>query len=172
MAEVQKFADISSCGLYRYSLRRIWCEGPPLIVVMLNPSTADARVDDPTIRRVMGFAQSNGYGGIIVLNLFAWRATSPAALKAADYPVGPLNMEYWQETHETARNHYPYKERVHYLCAWGAGGGLMNQDKTFMEWLQSRKYREIYCLGTTKAGFPKHPLYLPKDTPMEPYYGR
>jgi hypothetical protein len=83
-------ALISDCGIYRYMLTRKWepsCYSLPII--MLNPSTADAREDDPTIRRCMSFARREGYGGIWVQNLFAYRATSPAAMKAATDPFGP-----------------------------------------------------------------------------------
>lgn len=89
---VQKRASISPCGLYRYSLERWWdtsCYAR--YYIMLNPSTADAEVDDPTIRRCMGLAKRDRFGGIVVLNLFAFRATSPADMKAAADPVGPEN---------------------------------------------------------------------------------
>src|SRR4051812_17109287 len=88
----QRGALLSDDGLYRYRLWRIWEELAPVMVwVMLNPSTADADVDDPSIRKCVGFAKANGCGGIIVVNLFAWRATDPKELRAVADPVGPEN---------------------------------------------------------------------------------
>ena len=85
-------ADFSACGTYRYALRRIWLPAAPQVLFIgLNPSTADEKSDDPTIRRCLGFARSWGYGGLIVANLFAYRATAPSALREARDPIGPLN---------------------------------------------------------------------------------
>ena len=83
-------ALLSSCGTYRYRLWRYWhTEREPLIFIMLNPSTADAMQDDPTIRKCIGFAKRLGFGGIEVVNLFAYRATDPRDLRANGYQVGP-----------------------------------------------------------------------------------
>ena len=86
---VCKSAQISPCGLYRYRLERFWSDKPALPFVMLNPSTADADLDDPTIRRCMGFARREGAGGIIVATLHAFRATTPEELRKAYDPFGP-----------------------------------------------------------------------------------
>lgn len=110
---VTRDAFLSPCRTYRWWLRRYWSTAPLLAIVGLNPSTADATKDDPTIRRCVGFARSWGHGGIVMLNLFAFRSTDPIALLNAGDPVGPLNDGYLAQ-HTSER-------RV--LCAWGARGG-------------------------------------------------
>ncbi len=90
-AEVQRFAVFSDDGLYRYRLDRSWGSGPPMVMLWLNPSTADAESDDPTVRRGMGFARAAGCGRLVVVNLFGWRATNPAELQRVADPVGPDN---------------------------------------------------------------------------------
>jgi len=100
---LQRGAVISPCGLYRYSLTRTWSAALPLPFVMLNPSTADADIDDPTIRRCMAFARREHAGGIIVANVFAYRATSPADLWKATDPFGPWN----DDTLETVAREWP-----------------------------------------------------------------
>lgn len=94
--DVLKRAVISECTHYRYTLHRCWDESHyPLVFCMLNPSKADASKDDPTIRRCMGFARSNGYGGIVVINLFAFRATKPTDIPAdLQEAVGPGNADH------------------------------------------------------------------------------
>src|SRR5712664_2208515 len=89
---IVRSAGFSCCGLYRYWLRRHWdAELPPVCFVMLNPSTADAERDDPTIRRCCGFSRRWGYGGIVVVNLYAFRTSDPCCLRNAVHPVGPEN---------------------------------------------------------------------------------
>ena len=92
--EIERAAVISKCGAYRYSLTRKWSDAPLLSFVMLNPSTADAKEDDPTIRRCIGFARREGAGGLIVANLYALRSSSPEALWAARDPIGPQNRRW------------------------------------------------------------------------------
>lgn len=90
---MEKTAIISEDEKYRYQLSRCWDETKPRILfIMLNPSTADANIDDPTIRRVISFAKSWGYGGVYVGNLFAFRSTDPKGLKQIADPVGENNM--------------------------------------------------------------------------------
>jgi len=122
-------AVISPCGLYRYRLSRQWTEPSySLAFVMLNPSTADAEVDDPTIRRCIGFARREGYGGIEVVNLYAFRATSPDDLWKAKDPCGPEN-----EGHliSIARASVGYGTPI--VCAWGAHGGNSNRPIHLMQ---------------------------------------
>jgi hypothetical protein len=88
---MKRTAIVSDCGRFRYHLRREWSAGSTLLFVMLNPSTADADVDDNTIRRCVGFGQAEGFGAVEVVNLFAFRATDPADLRRAGYLVGPDN---------------------------------------------------------------------------------
>ena len=140
-------AIISQDKKYRYQLSRIWDEEKPnILFIMLNPSTADADVDDPTIRRVMNFSKSWGYGGVFVGNLYAFRSTDPKALRHTDDPVGEDNIEHIKEL-------IGVTERVVY--AWGN-----NQKEP--EWLSSL-VDTPYCIDISKKGVPKHPLYLKSE---------
>ena len=147
-------ATFDSTGAYRYHLWREWDSAlPPVTFVMLNPSTADAGHDDPTIRRCVGFAQSWGYGRLEVVNLFAYRATSPRELFAADDPVGPEN-EAWLRSATNARE---------VVVAWGDYG---RASRGTLVWIAAPAPR---CLGLTALGQPRHPLYLPKDRTPQPW---
>src|SRR5262245_44648837 len=98
MLTPQQNAVISNCGRYRHVLTRQVGPGTRTATfILLNPSTADARVNDPTIRRVIGFTRQWGYDRLTVLNLFAVRATDPADLKRADDPVGPENKAWFEK---------------------------------------------------------------------------
>lgn len=153
-ARMHRTARISPCGRYRYSLSRTWNRSLPVVLfVGLNPSTADDQIDDPTVRRCIGFAKSWGYGGLILVNLFAHRATNPSELTDAADPIGPEN-DYWI-TAEQAR-----ADRI--VAAWGNHGSLFDRDKTVIDNLAG-----AYCLGTTKLGCPRHPLYLASRTPLQ-----
>lgn len=163
-AEMTKTAIISPCGRYRYNLTRQWqasCFSLPF--VMLNPSTADADLDDPTIRRCMAFARRDGYGGISVFNLFALRATDPAELRKTSDPFGPENRKHLAELAIRAADF-----RVPIVCAWGTGGWLAD---TALIHLLANSGAELLCLGTTQAGHPKHPLYIKGSQPLEPFGG-
>jgi hypothetical protein len=138
--------------------------------IMLNPSTADAEQDDPTIRRCMGFAKSWTCGTLIVLNLFAYRATNPADMRSAVDPVGPDNHKHFKHwLGDTFDRLEGRRDLV--VCAWGAHGAHRDQDKTVMGWLRNW-HAEPQCLGVTKSGQPKHPLYLPSSATLIPFEGR
>src|SRR3954453_788312 len=110
---LEQNAVISACGRYRYLLTRQVGPGTRTAVfIMLNPSTADATDDDPTIRRCIGFARQWGCGRLAVLNLFALRATDPAWMKQADNPVGPENRDWFDRT-------FPASHDGPVVCAWG-----------------------------------------------------
>ena len=160
---VVKGAMISDDALYRYFLTRIW--DPKLsflIFIMLNPSTATAELDDPTIRRCMGFARRDGYGGIIVINLFAFRATSPDRMKEADDPVGPENNDWLLKTLI-----YAQKAKSDVIAAWGVHG--QHQDRDYRVAGFVKKHGVVLkCLGKTKGGDPRHPLYVKGDQPFVP----
>jgi len=150
-------AVFSPCRTWRYVLRRRWAAEPALLVIGLNPSTADETVDDPTIRRCAGFARELGCGGLTMANLFAFRATDPAAMKAAPNPVGPDNDD-WLEA--LAAEH---EIRV---AAWGVHGAHLGRaDDVVARGLLG----ELRCWGTTATGQPRHPLYLPASTPLVPF---
>lgn len=161
---IQRSAVLSPCGSYRYALTRTWDESlPPVVWVMLNPSTADATRDDPTVRRCVAFARAWGRGGVIVVNLFAWRATSPDALVEAHRRgvdvVGPDNDRHLLDA---ARG------RNLVVAAWGARGSLAGRAARVRELLRGAP---LALLRRTKSGEPEHPLYLPgalTPQPLEP----
>jgi hypothetical protein len=163
-------AKLSACGTYRYTLDRVWDSSLPVAVfVMLNPSTADASENDNTIRRCINFAKREGYGGITVVNLFAFRATKPAALAMHPDPVGPEN-DAWIAA-------VLAKHPTVVIAAWGAypmAAGRNAQTKTSdraatLLALINAHGVPVKCFGTTQAGHPRHPLYLHADTPLVDY---
>lgn len=156
-ADVTYDAELSECGEYRYRLSRVWDETKrPLTFIMLNPSTADAEVDDPTIRRCMGFAERERAGGIIVVNLYGFRATKPFDLFQATDPIGPGNDRALRRAACEAKT---------IVCAWGA-----NAPKNRVAYVRVLlDQHRLHCLGTTALGAPRHPLYLRRDQPLERY---
>lgn len=156
-------AIISPCGVYRYSLVRQWDQSKPhLPFVMLNPSTADATQDDPTIRRCMSFARREGCGGIVVVNLYALRATDPKRLLEVDDPVGPFNARVIYDAAVVAA-----EAGVPVICAWGANDITQAAGGALVEAREAGA--KIMCLGKTAAGHPRHPLYVKGDQPLEAY---
>ena len=160
--EMVRAARISDCGRYRYVLMRRWNEdGPMLPFLMLNPSTADALVDDPTIRRCIGFARREGFGAIHVLNLYAWRATKPADCFAAPDPVGPQNDAYLtMEFQAAVTGMHPV------VAAWGAHA---RPDRVAAVRALAPAALDLRCLGVTKDGHPRHPLYVSGSQPLVPW---
>jgi len=153
-APVEKGAVISKNGLYRYSLWRIWDESKPKVMfIMLNPSTADGETDDPTIRRCMGFARSWGFGGILVGNLYAYRATNPKELYKADEPQGKMNPLFLSQM---------AKKSDTIVCAWGDCDFVKKQPKAPL----IPSHAKIKVLGLNKSGTPKHPLYVPANVEL------
>ncbi len=152
-------AVLSECGAYRYRLDREWdLQKGRVAFLMLNPSTADASVDDPTIRRCIGFAKAWGYGALTVGNLFALRSTSPKALYGHSDPVGPENDKHLLEIARSARK---------IVCAWGTHGKLNGRDFQVYDQLE---FFNLVALKTTAEGHPGHPLYIAADTWPKPYY--
>ncbi len=148
---------------YRYWLARVWdLELPILVWVMLNPSTADAALDDPTIRRCMSFARDTGHGGILVVNLFARRTKSPEVMRAADDPIGPDNdvwlMRAFKRAAETGGK---------VVAAWGVHGQFQDRDYAVAN-LADRAGVTLLCLGKTQGGDPRHPLYVKGGTAFTP----
>jgi hypothetical protein len=161
--DVAMDALISDCGAYRYWLARVWALGKPILVwVMLNPSTADAQIDDPTIKRCMAFARENGYGGILVVNLFAFRATKPEHMKAAADPVGPDNDLWLALVYEMVK-----ATGGDVVAGWGVHGTLRDRDYDVVAQAE-RAGVAMKCLGHSKDGCPKHPLYIKGGTPFVP----
>lgn len=144
---------------YRYTLVRQFDKGHGTVVfIMLNPSTADAIKDDPTIRRCKGFAQQWGYRQLLVVNLFAARATDPKDLKLMDDPVGKYNDSIILDTIKGA-------ERV--IVAWGNHGGHQDRDLEVMGLIEP--YCIPFCLGVTGSGSPKHPGRISYAAELLPY---
>lgn len=138
-------ATFDASGAYRYHLWREWDQSrPPVTFVMLNPSSADADRDDPTILRCIGFARGWGYGRLEVVNLFAWRAASPRDLFSAIAPEGPANREYLARVAGATR-----------VLAWGNHGRRAPAGA-----LQLAVGGDTRCLGLTAIGQPRHPLYV------------
>ncbi len=164
--EMQGAAIISDDGLYRYGLVRRWDRDNASVAtfIMLNPSTADATNDDPTIRRCIAFARRWGMGGLHVLNLYAYRASKPADLWQAEDPVGPENDRHLTDHMATLGPHLPV------VAAWGNNA---RQDR--IDHLMALPgARWLKCLGTTGSGAPKHPLArgkhrVPDDVVLAPW---
>lgn len=155
-AEIERSAVLSECRLYRYSLTRTWDESRERVLfVGLNPSTADENRDDPTLRRCIGFAKRWGYGGLILVNLFAFRATDPSELLSTADPVGPEN---------DAAIASALKLVNQTIVAWGTKGELLNRDIEIL-----KQISQPYCLGKSKNGFPRHPLYMRKSLRPKKY---
>lgn len=158
-------ATLSPDGLYRYDLGRSWGDMEQMGVcwVMLNPSTADATEDDPTIRRCIAFSKAWGFGSLTVVNLFAYRATDPKALVRAASEgvdvVGPEND--WCIQLAVLGNEFT-------VAAWGTKGNLFGRDKQVLTMLAELR-EPVDCLDITKGGHPKHPLYVKGDTTLRPY---
>lgn len=182
---VDKGASISECGRYRYHLWREWRGvdtphenwrwlgakdgngaelGEPLscVFVMLNPSTADGNIDDPTVRRCVGFARALKYDRLEIVNLFAYRTKSPRELLALNHdddPVGARNQDFVRRAAANAGI---------IICAWGVHGGHIEQNETALGWLDGHK---TFALGLTAERHSRHPLYLPSASRPIPYRG-
>jgi len=158
-----KSATISPCGTYRYTLHRNipcvlrWIR--PCLFVMLNPSIADASIDDPTIRRCIGFARSWQCTSLTVVNLFALRATDPAELAKHPDPHGPENPQHIEaQLHE-------HRVGGVIVVAWGAHAMAAQTPAT----MPFRAMAGVQCLGKTKSGAPRHPLYVPASAELVPW---
>lgn len=154
-------AGIGDDGQYRYWLRRTisMLDDRGLVFVMLNPSTADAREDDPTLRRCRVFASLWGFGRLGVVNLFAHRATDPKELRRVADPVGPLNDS-------VIRAHCERASLV--VAAWGIHGNLYGRDREVLG-LLADVGQPVRCLGLTRDGSPRHPLYVRGDAACVAY---
>lgn len=147
-------ALFSPCRQYRYTLHRIWSEKKPFVMfVGLNPSTADERKNDPTVTRCIKFASDWGYGGMVMMNIFAYRSTNPQILYKLEDPVGDEN------------DHYIAKiagEAGLIVTAWGNHGAHKGRGDEVLSMLMAMDGAsgKVHHLGLTGEGQPKHPLYL------------
>ena len=165
---------MSKCRRYRYHLTRGgWLGGSGTVAfVMLNPSTANAEEDDPTIRRCIRFAKDWGYAQLSVVNLYAYRATNPKELKALGREAigetcertgyGPL---YSNVNDNWLRTTAMQADQI--VVAWGASEGpVSGRAKDSAEVLMTHRGPFLKALGTTKAGHPRHPLYVRADADL------
>jgi hypothetical protein len=144
---MERWAVIDDTGKYRYTLTRVWDANKAQVAfVMLNPSVADGQQDDPTIRKCVGFAQRWGYGSLGVVNMYAWRATSPKDLDLTENPVGKKNDAYIERVVQNSSC---------VIAAWGAHA----KEPTRLQEMLSL-IGNAFCLGRTKNGSPRHPLYV------------
>lgn len=151
--EMRMSAAISDCTFYRDELRRVWDAGKPILVVcMLNPSDADHRLNDPTVLVLIWFAKLWGYGGILIVNLHAWRSPSPKEMMKAKDSIGPRCDNFIDHALIIARH-----QNTPVLAAWGNGGDYLSRD-TWFKHRARQQLVDIICLGLTKDGFPKHPM--------------
>jgi hypothetical protein len=148
-------AVISEDGLYRYRLDRRWADSPSIVWLMLNPSTADAEAEDATSRRVQAFSRAWGFGALTIVNLYAYRATDPHALWLAADPVGQENDAYLAEA----------CAQSDVIAAWGANA----RPDRIAEVLALPGMARVQALEVTKAGQPRHPLYLRGDLTPQPW---
>ena len=149
---------------YRYTLWRVWDLFNPnaLMVIGLNPSTADECRDDPTVRRCIGFAKTFGFGALCMMNLFAFRATDPKAMKSEIFSPQEAANDSWLLHCADEANEGVTK----IVCAWGVHGQWRDRDSAVEKLLSGN---DLYCLGLTQAGYPRHPLYVKGDTKLQAY---
>lgn len=167
--QITRQCVFSPCRSYRYTLWREWSDmdllasngllaalnsDRYLMVIGLNPSTADETKDDPTIRRCVAFAKRWGYGALCMTNLFAWRDTKPANMMKAADPIGPLNDYYLFELAKNAGL---------ILAAWGTKGGHRGRAE-YVKDVFSEAGFTLHALRLNDDGSPEHPLYIPADT--------
>ena len=148
-------ANLSKCRKYRYALWRTWDDSKPFAMFIgLNPSTADETEDDPTINRCINFSKDWGYGGLCMVNLFAFRATVPSDMMASKDPIGSENDNWIKKLS---------KDAGVIVAAWGNDGSYMGRSKNIMDMVPNLK-----CLKINKTGEPAQPLYQPSSaTPIK-----
>ncbi len=156
-------AVISECGKYRYWLERGEAAAPYVAWVLANPSTADAELDDPTVRKARGFTERWGYKRFVFVNVFAGRSTKPKGLLAMPNPTGIENYGYIRKA---------VRDAEFIVCAWGnaVAPGLRKNPRFVLDSvIRTETDKPIKCLGYTKDRSPRHPLMLAYSTPLEPY---
>jgi hypothetical protein len=158
---VRTEAYFSEDRKHRYWLLRVWDESLPLLcVVGINPSTADERENDPTIRRCIGFAKRLGYGGLLMLNVGAYRSTDPRGWRKAADPYGPEN------TVQHLKDYVSIFGATCVVAAWGKNGQYAVQRCAE---IASEMQPMLWCWGKNGDGTPRHPLMLPYSTPLEAF---
>lgn len=158
----ERRAELSPCGIYRYTLMREWDDGQCVAWLMFNPSTADATQDDATIRKCIGFSKRWGYGRMVVVNLYAVRNRDPKAVARIADPIGPLN-DYWIRQ--------AFGESREVVCSWGCAQHAPRIGERIIEVLAfaELEHANTVCLGKRQDGHPRHPLMLSYSTEREMY---
>lgn len=156
-------AVISECGKYRYWLERGEAAAPYVAWVLANPSTADAELDDPTVRKARGFTERWGYKRFVFVNVFAYRSTDPKGLLGVKDAVGPENERYIREAVMRA-------DLV--VAAWG--NAIVKPKRPQAAWtrrevIAKATIKPVMCLGYTADRSPRHPLMLAYSTQLETY---
>jgi len=158
-----RHCDFSEDRVYRYALRIRWSEHLPLVqFIGLNPSTADETKDDPTIRRCRNFAKAWGMGGMVMTNLFAFRATQPGDMKRAKEPIGETGKTWITTGNAEFSNRndfFLYSTAIACpvrIAAWGTHGSFLYRAAKVKQFMP-----QMQCIRVTSGGFPEHPLYLP-----------
>jgi hypothetical protein len=156
---IKSDALFSDCKRYRYTLVRQWSHGPKSIAFIgLNPSTADEIKNDPTVAKCIRWAKKWGYNEMWMLNIFAIRSTDPKYLRMVADPIGFGN--------DTSISHITSKATT-IVCCWGTGGEFLHRG--YRVWHDLLNHSKTYCLGYTKAGHPRHPLYMSNDTSLQEF---
>ncbi|MFV2031219.1 MAG: DUF1643 domain-containing protein [Gammaproteobacteria bacterium] len=154
---MQRSAIISPCKKYRYELTRVWDASKPWVLfICLNPSTADHEAEDNTSRVCINYGRRWDYGGLVIANLFAYRATDKSMLYRVDDPIGPDNDEHLEKLSTVA---------VETVCAWSDDGRYKDRDIQILAMLDNPK-----CLTRLKSGRPGHPLYKSRELKPVPLY--
>ena len=152
-------AQFSPCGRYRWRLERAWDPAQPrLLFIGLNPSRADAERDDPTLRRLVGFARAWGFGALEVVNLFARCSASPALLRRCSDPIGGDNDRWLR--HRIGQLRWRMADAL--WLGWGNGGGWRQRDQQVLRLIAAELPSAVplLVLGLTAGGQPRHPLYV------------
>lgn len=160
--EMHRAADISPCRAYRWTLERRWAAGPRVCWIGLNPSTADAARDDPTVRRWIAFTRAWGYGGFVAVNLYPYRSPDPTACRRWSESM-PADTD-WDPGQITMRNVLraarEAKQSDLVLACWGAGAWNIELVRFLVGEITTgdHPWPSIHCIGKTESGAPKHPL--------------
>lgn len=153
---MKKDACLSPCRLYRYALWRTWDESKKKVMFIgLNPSTADETVDDRTVGRCISYATQWGYGGIIMTNLFAFRASKPTEMMRAENPIGEMNDYYLKRLAVDA---------ALIVGMWGNSGTFLNRSEEVVA-----MFLNLHCIRVTSGGQPHHTRGLPDGLKAVPY---
>lgn len=153
-------AILSECGRYRYLLTRTWdSQKAPVTFLMVNPSKADASINDNSIKKCMTYARFWGAGGIVVVNLFAYRSTEPTKLRRIEHPESEPKLRALNDWHILQA---VQKSQVT-IAAWGLNGTFKDRDVEVKQLIKEKANRSLHYLKLSKDGHPCHPLYLPAD---------